>query len=209
MPPTTYREPNSGSKTKPCSNEIDMTQSFMLSVRCRFNNQRKAIVKKLCKMGFIDHMCSLRLARIRLAHRPLQSLAPGQQIRHRVPWHLPYVQRSRRPLGSCLGVKRPPGRAHNSAGLANNSIYFSLLLWKLIDLPWGQISDPLTGRYCILFHSSQQLPCLSLRPLKGFLSWHATHHCPSTSHRTLFTELQRNRDMVRWCHSTRTREDTI
>ena len=32
----------------------------------------------------------------------------------------------------------------------------------------------------ILFRSSQQLPCLLLRPLKGFLSWHGALQEPST-----------------------------
>ena len=48
--------------------------------------------------------------------------------------------------------------------------FFSVsFLLKIIDLPGGQINDPLSGKH-FLFRSSQQLPRLRLRPLKGFLS---------------------------------------
>ena len=40
---------------------------------------------------------------------------------------------------------------------------------KIIDLPGGQINDPSSGN-TILCSSYQQLPCLRLGPLKGFLS---------------------------------------
>ena len=45
---------------------------------------------------------------------------------------------------------------------------------KIIDLPGGQINDPLSGKN-FLSSASQQLPCLCLRPLKGFLSSHSAH----------------------------------
>ena len=42
--------------------------------------------------------------------------------------------------------------------------------WKIIELPLGQINDPLSRKqYSLPF--LQQLPSLGLGPLKGFLSW--------------------------------------
>ena len=58
--------------------------------------------------------------------------------------------------------------------------FFSVsFLWKLIDLPGGQINDPSLGN-TTLFRSSQQLPRLHPGPLKGFLSWHGALQGPST-----------------------------
>ena len=50
---------------------------------------------------------------------------------------------------------------------------------KIIDLLGGQINDPCLEN-AILIRSSQQLPCLSLEPLKGFLSRQDALQGPST-----------------------------
>ena len=62
-----------------------------------------------------------------------------------------------------------------------------LCLWKDVTSLRGN---------AFLFSSSQQLPCLRLTPLKGFLSLHSAHQGHLESPHALLPELQRNRDMV-------------
>ena len=66
------------------------------------------------------------------------------------------------------------------SGVATNSIFFWFLFVKksLICLE-GKSMTPRRGN-TIPFRSSQQLPRLRLRPLKGFLSWHGALQGPST-----------------------------
>ena len=46
------------------------------------------------------------------------------------------------------------------------------------------------------FHSSQQLPCVCLVPLKGYLNWHDLPHM-------LLPELQRIKGQIQVCHARR------
>ena len=59
-----------------------------------------------------------------------------------------------------------------ASGMVTNAIpfYFPSYVMneKIIDLPGGHINAPLLGK-SFLFCSSQQLPRLRLKPLKGFL----------------------------------------
>ena len=55
-------------------------------------------------------------------------------------------------------------------GLAPISFFSVSFMTEIIDLSGGQINDPSSGIHTILFRSSQQLPCVRLGPLNGFLS---------------------------------------
>ena len=68
----------------------------------------------------------------------------------------------------------------HTTGLVTNSIICCFLVCEksLICLE-RQFYDP-SQNNTFLFHSSQQLPCLCLRPLWGFLSWHGTLQGPLT-----------------------------
>ena len=62
-------------------------------------------------------------------------------------------------------------------GLATNSMFFCFhFVKKSIGLK-GKSMTPLWGK-TFLFRSSQQLPCLRLTPLKGFLSLHSALQGP-------------------------------
>ena len=67
-------------------------------------------------------------------------------------------------------------------GLAKNSYYFCFLFVKIIDLPGGQINDPLLGKH----HSLPFLPATPSSP-----SWALDSLC------ALLPELQRYKDSVR------------
>ena len=58
-----------------------------------------------------------------------------------------------------------------AGGVAPNYFISFIFLYWILDLPGGQINDPsmILGD-TILFRSSQQLPRLSLGPLKGAVS---------------------------------------
>ena len=70
-----------------------------------------------------------------------------------------------------------------TSGLSTSSIFNWVSAFcnkKIIDLPEGQINGLMCRGNAFLFCSSQQLPRLCLRPLKGFLSWHGALQGPST-----------------------------
>ena len=85
------------------------------------------------------------------------------------------------PLAGCPkarvgGRRRLPVRRRQVCPLTQSfSVSF---LWKIIDLPGGQINDPWSGDTIFLL----LLPAtrLCLRPLKGFLSWHVAFQGPAT-----------------------------
>ena len=59
-----------------------------------------------------------------------------------------------------------PRRTWGRPGLATNSIFSVSFLWKIKDLPGGQINDPSSGKhYSLPFHLA-----IPSSPLKGFLS---------------------------------------
>ena len=81
--------------------------------------------------------------------------------------------------------------------------YFSVsFLWKIINLPGGQINDPLSGKDFSLPFLPATPSCLRLGPLKGFLSWHSALQGPSTRLVCCFQNY-RKKDTIR-CGGPRT-----
>ena len=81
-------------------------------------------------------------------------------------------------------------------GLATNSIFSGSFLWKIIELPGGQINDPSPGKH-------YSLPFLSVTPsspsrnLEGLFELTQRPSRALASPRALLLELQRNKDAVR------------